>query len=123
MRNLRILVVEDDTFVAIGLEHLIDESVRAEVVVAPTNAVAERELIRPNVNFAFLDVNLMDGKSYRVADILLDYGIPFAFVSGNNRDRDMPPRMRHIAFLQKPYKPEVVTSMLRKLQREAMATH
>jgi DNA-binding NtrC family response regulator len=115
LRTRRILIVEDDTFLAIGLESTIMQVFPAEIVLAPTVAVAERELTRPQFDFAFLDVNVTDGKTYRIADILLDHGIRFAFVSGASRDKEMPVHLRHIPFLPKPYRARQIGAIVRKL--------
>jgi DNA-binding LytR/AlgR family response regulator len=116
MTRPRILVVEDETLMAIVLESMIFEYVRqADVVVTPTVASAEHALLQPHFDFAFLDVNLTDGKSYRIAEILQDHGVPFAFISGISRDQDIPARLRHVPFIPKPYQPSQVTELLRNL--------
>jgi DNA-binding LytR/AlgR family response regulator len=112
----RILVVEDETLMAIVWESMIFEYVRqADVVVTPTVASAEHALLQPHFDFAFLDVNLTDGKSYRIAAILQDHCVPFAFISGISRDQDIPARLRHVPFIPKPYQPSQVTELLRNL--------
>jgi DNA-binding LytR/AlgR family response regulator len=116
MTRPRILVVEDETLMAIVLESMIFEYVRqADVVVTPTCASAEHALMQPRFDFAFLDVNLTDGKSYRIADMLQDHGVPFAFISGISVDKEIPARLRHVPFIPKPYKPAQVTELLRNL--------
>lgn len=112
MKRMRILVVEDDPFLVISLEQMIFEAVPADVIVATTVAVAERELMPPHFDFAFLDVNLRDGKSYRVAEILADHGIAFAFVSGAPQDKDIPAHLRHVPFIPKPYDRDQIGEVL-----------
>lgn len=115
MKRRRILVVEDDPMLALSLEQIILDAGPAEVIAIRTIADAERELTRCSFGFALLDVHLADGKSYKIADILEDHGVPFAFVSGATRDPDVPAHLRHIPLLPKPYRPGLICALLRKL--------
>ena len=53
---------------------------------------------------AFLDIDVLDGKTFEVAALLHERGTPFAFVSGS-RPEDVPPPLRSVPFLPKPYDP------------------
>jgi CheY-like chemotaxis protein len=118
MRKKCVLVVEDDALLALDLEQIIRSGGSDEVVVVQTLLDAEQTLTRCRFDFAFLDVHLADGKSYKIADILEDHGVPFAFLSGNLRDPDIPQHLRHVPFLAKPYRPNLLNAMLRKISRE-----
>jgi CheY-like chemotaxis protein len=75
----RILVVEDEPFIAMGLEQLLPR-LGYEVAFVATHlrdALAKAEA--GDFDLAILDVNLGGELSYRVADVLLARGIPFVF--------------------------------------------
>ncbi len=98
---MRILIVEDDPFVALDLECIIRESADVEVCVASTLAEARR-CVRQKISFAFLDIDMPDGKIFPVAAELRREGIPFVFVSGSILD-EMPAMLRDVPFISKPY--------------------
>ena len=66
MKTLHILIVEDDPLVAMGLEMMVTEIVTATVVVKESVAAAKKILL-DLLDFAFLDVNVTDGKTFEVA--------------------------------------------------------
>ena len=99
---VRVLIVEDDPFVALDLECIVQEAFNAEVCVAGSVAEA-RAHARQAVDFAFLDIDMPDGKIYEVAADLQQRGVPFAFVSGEQL-ACVPPRLRAAPFIAKPYK-------------------
>src|SRR5579872_3311068 len=84
-RPFRILVAEDEPFIATFLEEVVLES-GAECVgpfatLASTLAAASSEPL----DIALLDVGLRDYDSYPVAAVLEAGHIPFAFVTGYPR--------------------------------------
>jgi hypothetical protein len=91
---------------------LIFDTVEADVSIVSSVASA-RAVLRDEFDFAFLDVNIEDGKSYKIADVLLNEGVPFAFVSGIARDETFPEHLRSVPFLPKPYEPAQISAMLR----------
>jgi len=99
---VRVLIVEDDPFVALDLECIVQEAFDADICVAGSLAEA-RECARQKIDFAFLDIDMPDGKIYEVAADLQQRGVPFAFVSGEQL-ASVPPRLREAPFIAKPYK-------------------
>lgn len=81
-RTPRVLIVEDELFVAMMIEDYLRDL--GYEVVGPAMrlergmALARDELI----DFAVLDVNLADKYSFPIADTLRDRGIPFIFATG-----------------------------------------
>lgn len=57
------------------------------------------------IDFAILDINLAGTRSFPVADVLKQRGIPFLFVSGYGSD-GLVDGYRHITTLAKPYAPQ-----------------
>jgi CheY-like chemotaxis protein len=81
-RVQRVLVVEDETLVALDLEDLLLQM--GHHVLGPATRVAEAVALARDADFDFaiLDVNLAGSPSYPVADILRERGIPFVFSTG-----------------------------------------
>lgn len=79
---MRILVLEDEVFVALDLE----DELRAQGhdVVGPASTLAEaHELAEATeLDFALLDVNIRGEMPSALADLLRRRNVPFAYVSG-----------------------------------------
>ena len=106
----RILVVEDDPVISLHLETIITQTTEAEVVLAQSIAEAEATLAL-QLDYAFLDVDVLDGTTYAFAATLQARTIPFAFLSASDRER-MPPALRAMPFVAKPYTPLDVIRLL-----------
>ena len=91
--------------VALDLEAIVIGAADAEVAVAHSVTEARRALGRAAFDAAFLDIDVLDGKTFEVARLLAERGTPFAFVSGARRD-EVPPPLRQVPFLPKPYDPQ-----------------
>lgn len=121
MRRRRVLIVEDDPMVALDLEAIVAGAADAEVAVADSAAEARRALGDATFDAALLDIDVTDGKTFELAVLLAERGTPFAFVSGSRRD-EVPPPLRGVPFLPKPYDPqEVERTFLARLARRGQA--
>jgi DNA-binding NtrC family response regulator len=109
---LRILMIEDNPWVGSVLQELIAEVAQAEIIVVRSVAAAEKALAKSKFDFAFLDVNVTDGKTYEIATALMKDKIPFAFMSGFVSRHDVPENLRHAQFLAKPFRPAQIKSIL-----------
>jgi CheY-like chemotaxis protein len=80
---------------------------------ASTIAVARQELAKRNFDAVLLDMSLDGPFNPEVADVLLETGIPFAFVTGY----DEPFEARHadVPLLSKPFTSEQLRVLLEKL--------
>ena len=97
----RILVVEDEPFIAMGLEQLLPKLGYEVVSVASHLRDALTKAEAGGFDLAILDVNLSGELSYRVADVLLAKGIPFIFCTAY---ADVAfGRYTHVPVLQKPF--------------------
>jgi CheY-like chemotaxis protein len=85
-----VLIVEDEWLIA---EAISGELVQAGyVVVGPASSPARaiKLIEETEVQAAILDLSLNGEKSYAVADALAARGVPFAFLTGYNRQEIAP---------------------------------
>lgn len=105
-RSVRILILEDDALIALDLQDIV-EGCGHEVVGPCESLAAASAVLAGALDFALLDIDLPDGKSFAVATCLEERRIPFAFVSGS-RLCDLPEHLRHACFVAKPYGPAAI---------------
>jgi DNA-binding LytR/AlgR family response regulator len=108
---MRILILEDDPLIALDLQLLL-EGIGHHVIEICENLSAARRHLAGGFDFALLDIDLPDGKSFDVASRLDEKRIPFAFVSGSAK-ADLPANLRHARFIPKPYQHAAIISSLR----------
>lgn len=111
---MRVLVVEDEVFVAL---HLKDELTAAgHQVLGPTAKPADAQAYveRGEVDFALLDVNL-DGRSPReLAEALRQREIPFAYVSGYD-EAHIRANMPDAPLVPKPLEMSVLHALIERM--------
>ena len=109
----RILIVEDEPFIALTLEDMLDELGFA--LAGTVSQVSEAlDLIgREPVDCALLDVNLGSEKIDPVADRLAERGCPFIFTTGYGRS-GIPNGHAGRPVLQKPFRMDDLASVLRE---------
>ncbi len=96
------LIVEDEFFVALDLELLVHkQSPAAKVQICSSVAQADALLDKP-IRLALLDIDVLDGKTYAVAERLKERGTPVVLISGS-RYEDVPGSLRDVRFIAKPY--------------------
>jgi len=117
LKDLRILVVEDEALVALQLEDMLMEFGCA--VIGPASRVAQAlELLNGEpVEAAVLDLNIAGELVYPVADELGARGLPYIFVTAyGTSGLTEPYRSRPV--LEKPFaRRELLQAMLDTLQR------
>jgi CheY-like chemotaxis protein len=111
----RVLILEDDPFIALDLQAIVEGE--GHEVVRVCSAAAEAARLR-DYDFALLDVDVADGTSYGFATALTKRRIPFAFVSGS-RHGDLPAHLRQAAFVQKPFSERSIVGLLPANRRAA----
>jgi CheY-like chemotaxis protein len=109
----RVLVVEDESLVAMLVEDLLRD-LGCEVVGPAATAAQAIALARGrSLDFALLDVNLGEGEdSFGVADLLRGRHVPFAFVTGYG-ERGVRPDLRDAPVISKPINPRVLERVLK----------
>ena len=101
LRNRRILVVEDDYFIAGDMRDGL--LAQGALVAGPVATVREAlKLVEAGqLDGAVLDVNLGEEDSFPVAQALRAAGVPFVFVTGYNSG-DLPSAWADVRRLEKP---------------------
>lgn len=107
---MRILILEDDPLIALDLQLIVEECGHEVVRLCGTLADLRAHL-DDATDFAFLDVDLPDGKSFELATRLDERHVPFAFVSGSRRG-ELPEHLRHARFIPKPYSDAAIRNSL-----------
>lgn len=120
-QDRRILVVEDEYYLATELERELTEA--GAVVVGPVASVEGALALigqGPALDGAVLDVNLGGEWAYPVADELMARGVPFVLATGYD-ERDIPARYAHAPRIGKPVGrralADVLTRMLEPMQK------
>jgi DNA-binding response OmpR family regulator len=97
----RILVVEDETLIALDLADQL-KNAGYDVIGPATTVVKAQKLIRDvGCDAALLDVNLGNETAVPIAFTLREANVPFIFISGNSRDQ-LPHELRAAPWLSKP---------------------
>lgn len=101
MPKARVLIVEDEWFIADDHERVL-EAAGYEVVGPASTVDAALQLVDAGgVDAGLLDVALRNEVSYPVARRLAEIGVPFAFVTGYAA-RDLPEPFAGVTILGKP---------------------
>jgi CheY-like chemotaxis protein len=115
MRVARVLLVEDESIVAMMAESMIADAGHTVIGPAATLSEALGLLTDNSIDVAILDVNLGDGQRvYPVADRLLAAGIPFCFVTGYGVN-GIDPKYVGICVLDKPYQGHAMKSIIEEM--------
>lgn len=110
----RVLVVEDEYFLAQELKRALGGA--GAIVLGPAPSIADAmRLLEQEVapDGAILDVDLGGTPAYPVADELIARGVPFLFTTGYDRAA-LPERYGSVCRLEKPVE---ATVTLRELER------
>jgi len=112
LKNMRILVVEDDYLVATAIADELTS--RGAMVIGPVATVddALEAVVTAEADMAVLDIRLRQELVFPLADYLAERGIPYLFQSGCD---DVPLRYARAPRWIKPYLPTALASSLSAL--------
>lgn len=101
LRGRRILVVEDEYFIAVDIKERLEAA--GAVVVGPVATIGKALSLMETetLDGAILDLNLGGEMGFRVADALTERAIAFVLATGYRRP-DIPPRFAEVALCKKP---------------------
>ena len=113
LAGLHLLIVEDETLVALMVEDMLGDLGCMAVEVAGTVAegLAILDKPQPALDAAILDVNIGGEKVYPVAERLASKGVPFIFATGYGIE-GIAEAYAHIPALAKPYEPCALERLL-----------
>ena len=120
LNGKQVLIVEDEMLLALDLEDILAAAGCKVVGPAMRLETALSLAADAAIDLAVLDINLHGARSYPVADILMDRGIPFLFASGYGHAEDVT-RYGDIMTLSKPYSPDQIQDALRQLNGRSSA--
>ena len=113
LNGKRLLVVEDEAFIALMLEELLEGFGCSVVGVAGTLsrglAMVDDESL--SIDGAVLDINLGGEKVFPVAERLLARGVPFVFCTGYGAG-GLPGAFAEVPTIAKPYLEETLRKTL-----------
>ena len=119
----RILVVEDENFLAMELTWIVEDA--GYSVVGPERSVAEtsKMLAWNKVDLALLDINIGGEMVFPVSKMLDMLGVPFVFITSNSTL--VPAEYRHRPLMTKPFRPQALLALILRVlaeQAEALGT-
>jgi light-regulated signal transduction histidine kinase (bacteriophytochrome) len=118
-RDLPILLLEDQMLIAMDVEAMLSGRGFSAIATASTVTQALKSVERSPPAFAILDVNLGDGTSIPVAEVLTARGIPFIFATGYGEGGMIPVEFETVPVLRKPYEVEALMRTLARLLSQA----
>lgn len=110
-----ILVAEDETLIAMVLEDMLSDMGCALAGSAHSVSSAMDIVGSARIDAAILDIELSDGKSWPIADVLSARKIPFAFATGHGQDADLDARFATAPILAKPFDSDQLREILETL--------
>lgn len=102
IRGARILVVEDEYFIADEVQRALRDAGATIVGPVSTLAGAHQALDRGEFDCAAIDLNLHGESALPIADRLASEGKSFAIATGYGMD-SVPERLRHVPRIEKPF--------------------
>lgn len=118
--GLRILVVEDDYYLATDTSALIEEAGGQVVGPFGTAEAARAALDADGADLAVLDINLGNGPVFDFARHLDSTNLPFLFATGYDQAA-VPDDLKAIVRLEKPFRPAELISAAAGVHQAASA--
>ena len=103
---MRILILEDDPAIAFDLQAIL-EGEGHEIIESISSLTEAYQHLDDEFDCALLDIDVIGGKSFAIAEALKERDIPFVFVSAS-QPSDLPDTLRQAAFVAKPYEEKAV---------------
>lgn len=117
----RVLIVEDESLVAMLLETILEDM--ECIPVGPASNIDNGEILArdtENLDAALLDVNVAGRQVFPVAEVLKARGVPFVFSTGYG-EGGLPEEWRGQPTIQKPFTEAAIRDALMKAMGVAQA--
>ena len=121
LQGRRVLVIEDESLVAMLLETILDDMGCA--VVGPESNIDDGLIsatTEPSLDAALLDVNVAGREVFPVAEALKARGVPFVFSTGYG-EAGLPEHWRGNPTIQKPFTEGAIRDALMKAMNISLA--
>ena len=117
----RIMIVEDNYLVAESLCDILTEN--GCKVIGPVSRLAQGLELAADaaIGGALLDINLAGEHCFPLANVLLDKGVPIAFLTGYGEGTVIPAALHGVPRLSKPFSASSIVSLIRKHFRSSAA--
>ncbi len=111
LASKRILLVEDEPILAMLTEDMLTSF--GCIVVGPALSIEEAEPLARGeaLDAALLDINMGNGTSLPIAQILIERAVPFCFASGYGT-AGVPGELRNLLVLPKPFTEQSLAEIL-----------
>ncbi|WP_241659500.1 response regulator [Sphingomonas glacialis] len=112
MPKISILIVEDESLIALGLAMAVEDL--GSDVVGPVATVADALALLAvgGIDAAVIDANLLDGLVTPVAMLLTEQGVPFVVHSATGLPGELASALAQAPLVMKPARPEHVVGKL-----------
>ena len=114
LRGLKALVIEDEYFIADDLKRLLKGHGAAVVRLSGSVDDAMKQMCDETFHFGLIDINIRGEMTFLVADEFCRRQMPFAFLSGYDRN-SIPPRFQAVPNWGKPYDGRRIVEGIRSL--------
>lgn len=121
INQVKILVVEDEPFIALELQDTLHEAGYSVVGPALTFQQAVNLFESLPFNIALLDINIGQGEMiFPIAERIHRKHIPIAFVTGYGAHAILPEELRTCPVVEKPVNPKELLKVVRKLEHQML---
>ncbi len=117
----RILVVEDENFIAMELAWIVEDAGCSVVGLERSVEETRQVLASKVVDLALLDVNLGGEMVFPVSKMLDALGIPFVFITSN--PALLPAEYRRRPLMAKPFRQEALRALILRVLAESGRRH
>lgn len=115
LRGQRILVVEDDAFLAMSVDDMLQEAGAEVVGPAATIDSAKQLIAKGPLSAAILDIRLNEEEVWPIARLLANSDVPFVFYTGHFDSNALPVEWAERPVLTKPARPKQILGALADL--------
>jgi len=120
LKDIRVLIVEDEAMVTMLIEDILDELGCKVAGVASELGEALSKSEEEEFDIAILDVNLNGARSFRVAEKLAELRVPFVFSTGYGF-AGVPTAFHGVPVLVKPFREHDLRDALATALQSAVA--
>jgi DNA-binding response OmpR family regulator len=105
---LRVLIVEDEPLISMALGDIVEDTLPANIVIKSCVREA-RGVIDEPFDFALLDIDVTNGKTYEIARALRRKNVPYVFVTGSLKEH-LPADLVDALFIGKPFRDDQIVA-------------